>query len=191
MSAETEPQDAVRRRRRGGGRAEGPAPAQPASQLRLPFAPLELVSADGLESIHQAALTVLKEIGNRLPARRRARDPERGGCRRRIGLEAGALRAGPGRGARWRRAQGIHPPRAQPRPQSNDRGPACRLRLGRQRAQLLRSSRRAPARKHRRLSQLHSSRADVRTRFTSGAATLSSRSMSTPPSGISTLFSTC
>ena len=36
-----------------------PPPAQPV----CPFPPLELVSKDELESIHQAALTVLKEIG--------------------------------------------------------------------------------------------------------------------------------
>ncbi|HZZ61800.1 MAG TPA: trimethylamine methyltransferase family protein [Roseiarcus sp.] len=63
MPAETESQDTGRRRRRGGGRAGTPGPTRPPAQPRLPFAPLELVSADELESIHQAALTVLKEIG--------------------------------------------------------------------------------------------------------------------------------
>jgi trimethylamine---corrinoid protein Co-methyltransferase len=63
MSAETESQDARRRRRRGGARAGASGLARPPAQPRSPFAPLELVSADELESVHQAALTVLKEIG--------------------------------------------------------------------------------------------------------------------------------
>ncbi|HKN28903.1 MAG TPA: trimethylamine methyltransferase family protein [Roseiarcus sp.] len=63
MSAETQPQEVGRRRRRGAERAGEPGSAQPPTQPQLPFAPLELVSTDELESIHQAALTVLKEIG--------------------------------------------------------------------------------------------------------------------------------
>ena len=60
MSAEQGPHDAGRRRRRGAEPVEKPPPpAQPVSS----FPPLELVSRDELESIHQAALTVLKEIG--------------------------------------------------------------------------------------------------------------------------------
>jgi trimethylamine--corrinoid protein Co-methyltransferase len=61
MSSETANDDAPRRRRRGAERAAVPAvsPVQP----RSPFAPLDLVSADELESIHRAALCVLKEIG--------------------------------------------------------------------------------------------------------------------------------
>jgi trimethylamine--corrinoid protein Co-methyltransferase len=62
MTTETQPQDAGRRRRRGGERAAS-APSQSLAQPLLPFAPLELVSKDELESIHQAALTALKEIG--------------------------------------------------------------------------------------------------------------------------------
>jgi trimethylamine---corrinoid protein Co-methyltransferase len=64
MSAESQPQDAGRRRRRGAERAAKPVSAHtPLAQPQLPFAPLELVSTDALESIHQAALTVLMEIG--------------------------------------------------------------------------------------------------------------------------------
>jgi trimethylamine---corrinoid protein Co-methyltransferase len=62
MSSDAEPQDAGRRRRRGAERAAAPLAAAPAQPL-APFPPLELVSNDELESIHQAALTVLKEIG--------------------------------------------------------------------------------------------------------------------------------
>jgi trimethylamine---corrinoid protein Co-methyltransferase len=64
MTIDSPPQETgrgVRRRRaveRGGG-----APAPPAAQPLSPFAPLDLVSGDELESIHQAALEVLKEIG--------------------------------------------------------------------------------------------------------------------------------
>ena len=63
MSAEAHPPESGRRRRRSAEHAGEPASAQPPAQPRLPFAPLELVSADELESIHTAALTVLKEIG--------------------------------------------------------------------------------------------------------------------------------
>src|ERR1700722_6052544 len=55
-------EDSPRRRRRGGERATAPPPAkQP--QPRFPFQPTKLVSADELEAIHQASLTVLKESG--------------------------------------------------------------------------------------------------------------------------------
>jgi trimethylamine---corrinoid protein Co-methyltransferase len=55
-------EEAPRRRRRGGERA-ATAPAQKQPQPRLPFQPVALISADQLESIHQASLNVLKEIG--------------------------------------------------------------------------------------------------------------------------------
>src|SRR3954452_19349432 len=55
------------RRRRGGGReghARNAAPQQPPwRQPRIRFRPTEIVSADELESIHQASLRVLSEIG--------------------------------------------------------------------------------------------------------------------------------
>lgn len=55
-------------RRRGGRRAGGRGDAgrrqqPPWKQPRLPFAPVGLVSADELESIHEASLTILEEIG--------------------------------------------------------------------------------------------------------------------------------
>ena len=62
MTTDSPPQDTGRRRRRAVERGGG-APAAPAGQPLSPFAPLDLVSRDELEAIHQAALTVLKEIG--------------------------------------------------------------------------------------------------------------------------------
>ncbi len=59
--SEDPPQEAGRRRRRS-ERAASPA-AGPPVQPRLPFPPLELLSADEVELIHRAALTVLEEIG--------------------------------------------------------------------------------------------------------------------------------
>ena len=61
MSNEAPSDDAPRRRRRGGERIFAPVAAAP--QPRLRFAPVDIVSRDELESIHQAALTVLREIG--------------------------------------------------------------------------------------------------------------------------------
>ncbi len=63
MSAEDQPQDLGRRRRRGADRASLSAAAPPPVQPEAPFPPLDLVTKDELESIHQAALTVLEEIG--------------------------------------------------------------------------------------------------------------------------------
>ncbi len=63
MTVETQPQDAGRRRRRGADRGGATTAAQAPRQPQAPFPPLELVSRDELESIHDAALTALKEIG--------------------------------------------------------------------------------------------------------------------------------
>jgi trimethylamine--corrinoid protein Co-methyltransferase len=54
-------EETPRRRRRGAERT--PAPAAPRVQPQLPFKPVDLLSADELEAIHQASLQVLKEIG--------------------------------------------------------------------------------------------------------------------------------
>ena len=64
MTTDSPPQETGRgaRRRRAVERGGGSA-APPAGQPKLPFAPLDLVSRDELELIHQAALEVLKEIG--------------------------------------------------------------------------------------------------------------------------------
>ena len=63
MTPEAEPREAGRRRRlardRGGPQPEAAAARQPEAL----FPPLDLVSRDELESIHNAALTALKEIG--------------------------------------------------------------------------------------------------------------------------------
>ncbi len=63
MSAESQPQDVGRRRRRGREQTGARASDQPTVQPSLPFPPLEIVSTDELESIHRAAMIVLKEIG--------------------------------------------------------------------------------------------------------------------------------
>jgi trimethylamine--corrinoid protein Co-methyltransferase len=60
--ADATAEEPTRRRRRGAERSPaGPAPAPP--QPRRAFQPTELLSKDELEAIHQASLTVLKEIG--------------------------------------------------------------------------------------------------------------------------------
>lgn len=61
MSAEPPSEETARRRRRG-ERAPAP-PLARAPQPQLPFAPVDLVSRDELEAIHNAALAVLREIG--------------------------------------------------------------------------------------------------------------------------------
>jgi trimethylamine---corrinoid protein Co-methyltransferase len=63
MTTDTPPQDSGRRRRRAAERGGGSGASQPAGQPQLPFAALDLISRDELESIHQAALKVLHEIG--------------------------------------------------------------------------------------------------------------------------------
>ena len=69
MSLEPEANAGGRRRRsrRGGGRAETVAPTglrQPDwRSLTNPYAPVEVISADQVEMIHDASLRVLEEIG--------------------------------------------------------------------------------------------------------------------------------
>lgn len=63
MTSEPPPQETGRRRRRVTERGGGSVHPRPGGQPQLPFPPLEPVSRDELESIHQAALKVLKEIG--------------------------------------------------------------------------------------------------------------------------------
>jgi len=61
-----EVQAAAGERRRGGrraGRGGGGVTQSPWRQPRIPFPPTELISQDELESIHDASLTVLEEIG--------------------------------------------------------------------------------------------------------------------------------
>ncbi|HEY1941113.1 MAG TPA: trimethylamine methyltransferase family protein [Roseiarcus sp.] len=61
MSGEPQSEDQGRRRRRADRAAPPPPPRGP--QPQLPFAPVDLVSRDELEAIHNGALAVLKEIG--------------------------------------------------------------------------------------------------------------------------------
>ncbi|MBA2275712.1 MAG: trimethylamine methyltransferase family protein, partial [Chloroflexi bacterium] len=60
-------EEAVPRRRRSGGRATGERsrlpPQRPWAQPRMRYQPTEAVSADELESIHDASLRILEEIG--------------------------------------------------------------------------------------------------------------------------------
>ncbi|MDH4278235.1 MAG: trimethylamine methyltransferase family protein, partial [Acidimicrobiia bacterium] len=67
--------DAAQTRRRRGGRrrdsrtdgdnGHGPAPVEqpPAAQPRRSMAPAELLSADQIEAVHQASMTVLRDTG--------------------------------------------------------------------------------------------------------------------------------
>ena len=60
---ENAPEESTRRRRRGAERGLVAAPPPKLPQPKFPFRPVEIISADELESIHQASLLVLKEIG--------------------------------------------------------------------------------------------------------------------------------
>ena len=191
MSAEQEPHDAGRRRRRGAERGDpvekSPPPAQPVSS----FPPLELVSKDELESIHQAALTVLKEIGIDFlhdGARATLKDA---GADVDPASRAGAVRSRPRRSAGRARAEAIHPARAQPRAQSDRRRAVTSLSVP------------SPAPPTPSIAPAADGPATIATtrtsfgsgsrsiRFISGAAIRSSRSTSTLPSAISTRSSTC
>jgi trimethylamine--corrinoid protein Co-methyltransferase len=63
MTTESPPQETGRGARRRRAPERGGAVAPPAAQPQSPFAPLDLISRDELESIHRAALEVLREIG--------------------------------------------------------------------------------------------------------------------------------
>ena len=84
----TAPTDRLRRGGRAGKRngSAGHFEQQPFRQLTNPFVPTAYVSADEVEAIHEASLTVLEEIGidflhegagrsSRPPARRSIREP--------------------------------------------------------------------------------------------------------------------
>lgn len=62
--SDTTVQGEARGRRRGRpDRGSGPAEPIVRPQPRLPFAPVDIVSADQLEAVHQAALKILSEVG--------------------------------------------------------------------------------------------------------------------------------
>jgi trimethylamine--corrinoid protein Co-methyltransferase len=61
--SDTPPRESGRRRRRGDERASAAAVSLPPAQPQSPFAPIDLISRDELESIHRSALMVLNEIG--------------------------------------------------------------------------------------------------------------------------------
>ncbi|MDR3373725.1 MAG: trimethylamine methyltransferase family protein [Ancalomicrobiaceae bacterium] len=63
MDEQTESRDRPRRRGREERRAAAREPQAVKPQSRLPFQPVPAVSADELEAIHQASLTILEEIG--------------------------------------------------------------------------------------------------------------------------------
>ena len=190
MSAETQPEDAGRRRRRGAERAAA-SPSPPPAQPLAPFAPLDLVSKDELESIHRVALRALEEIGidflhdgARAMLKDAGAEVEPGS--QRVRFDAGLVEV-----EDRARAEGIHPARAQPGARSADRRAPHRLRIGGERAQFLRSRRRSKAGRASRLPELPASWADLRIRSISGAAIRSSRSTFMPRSATSTRSSTC
>ena len=61
--ASAEGRSGARRRGRGDRAAAAPAEHRVRPQPRLPFKPVDIVSADQLEAVHQAALKILSEIG--------------------------------------------------------------------------------------------------------------------------------
>ena len=163
MTTDSPPQDMGRaRRRRAVERGGASGAVQPAGQPLSPFAPLDLVSRDELELIHEAALKVLKEIGVDFlhdEARAMLRRSRR---RCRSGLAAGSLRSRACRGAYRTCAEAIRSPCAQSRAQSHHRRTSRRLRVGRQRSQCVRPRGRAAAGRQARLSELHPPRSELR-----------------------------
>jgi trimethylamine---corrinoid protein Co-methyltransferase len=61
--SDTPARDSGRRRRRADERASAAAASLAPAQPQSPFAPIDLISRDELESIHRSALMVLNEIG--------------------------------------------------------------------------------------------------------------------------------
>ncbi len=135
-------------RRRGRERTAGHRdrlPEQrPFRQPRMRFTPTEVVSADELESIHDASLRILAEIGmNFLDAGARERLAAAGATRRR---RTGALRPGDGRRADPHVPVGVPAALVEPGAHADDRRRPHRLRVGRQPAELRRPRRRPPSR---------------------------------------------
>ena len=146
MTVETQPQDAGRRRRRGADRGGATSAAQAPRQPQAPFAPLEFVSRDELESIHDAALTALKEIGvdflhdeARAILKRAGADVDP--ASKRVRFDPALVEAHIGLAPKEFTLHARNPGA-----RSDNRRPSCGLRLGRQRAQFVRSRRRPAAR---------------------------------------------
>ena len=135
---------------------------QPSGQPQLPFPPLELVSRDELESIHQAALNVLKEIGIDFLHDEARATLKTVGADVDPSLASRSLRPRSRRSAHRSRAAGVQAARAQFRPRSLDRRTACRFRHGGERPQFVRPRGRAASRQQARLSELHPAWAEFR-----------------------------
>ena len=172
-----------RRRRRDGPARRGgdPARAGPSSCRcisRARLSPVELVSADELESIHDASLTILEEIGIDvlLPeAREILAPPGPGSSGQRVRSDRGH---GPRRGGQGAERFTLHA--RNPAHSVEIGGDSIMFCAGRQRAQLLRPRARPAAGQPRRLPQLPASSARRSTSCTSPAAIRSSRSTCTP-----------
>ena len=171
--------------------AEARGAAQRLGQPQSPFAPLDLVSRDELESIHQAALTVLKEIGidflhDEARAMLKSAGADVDPASRRVRFDPALVEAhiGPC-------AERVHAARAQSGARSLDWRAPRRLRHRGERAQFVRPRGRTPARHQARLSELHPPRAEFRFDPFHRAAIRSSRSTFMPRSAISTRCSTC
>ena len=191
MSDTAAAQEPRGRRRGRAERSAAPAEASVRPQPRLPFKPVDIVSADQLEAVHQAALKILSDIGiDVLNA-----------DARRILKEAGADVAADGARVRFDPAlveaqigkapTNLHPAFAQPRPGAGDGRRRDRLLLGGVRARTAPTAMAAGGPATTSTSRTSSGSGSRSTPSICGAAIRSSRPTSTPPSATSTRSSTC
>ena len=189
--------DRTRRRRIRGAPDAGarPSAAGPRrrrrSQPLSPFAPLDLISKDELESIHQAALEVLKEIGidflhDEARAMLKSAGADVDPASRRVRFDPALVEAHIGLAPKEFVLHARNPAR-----NLVDRRASRRFRLGGQRAQFVRPRGRPAAGQPGATIKTSSVSARASIRSISGAAIRSSRSTFTPPSATSTRCSTC
>ena len=136
------------RRDKGAGLAQAPF-----RQLRNPYPPFEILSADQIEAHPPCLAPGAGRDRHEFSARRGAPDPQGGRLRGRPGGHAGALRPGLDRGPDRGGAGRVHAARAQPRAQRPRRRQRDQFFPGRERAARLRPRGRPADRQLRRLLQ--------------------------------------
>ena len=167
---------------RGDGERSRLPQQRPWAQPRMRYKPTEVMSADELESIHEASLDVLEEIGMDFL------DPESrdvlaaAGAKVEPGTQRVRLRPGDGPRADQDRALAVHAPRAEPGPRPPDRRRLDGLRVGGQRAPTRSTWTAAGGSAITPTTRTSSASATCSMRCISSRATRSSRSTSTPRS---------
>ena len=153
-----------------------------------PYKPIEVLSEDQIEAIHNASLRILEDIGMDFMHVEAQGHPGQGGREDHARHRPGAVRPRPDPGEDQDGAAGVHAACAQPGAQPHHRRQPHQLLHRGERAQRQRPRRRPPAGQLRRLPELPAPRAGASTSCTWRAAIRSSRSTCRRRPAISTAW---